>query len=217
MKFKEYYETEEFAKLVNRDKKTIRRLKKNILSKYPNSNKIIQGRPDRYHHTLLKKFLSSDIYQIILDNKSLCNTIRCLKKTDTLEYKLFKMHWNWWCTVSYANELSRDRCRDEMDKLYNYLEHKYGGYTHLRMFYTTESFSNRDEAHHNHFVLDISESKYHYLIKKDIERIFKKDRIHIQEYDEFKSCIFYCGKEGLNSTHWDLLGNNLKNEGIQYD
>ncbi|WP_271768767.1 hypothetical protein [Aquimarina algiphila] len=217
MKFKKYYATEEFARLANKDKRTIKRLKKKLITKNPNTNLVIAGRPDKYHHSLLKKFLSPSIYNIIMNNKSLLNTIRCLSKTDTLEYKLFKMPWKWWCTVSYANELHSNACRDTMNKLYDYIESKYGNKSELRMFYTTESFSCRDEGHHNHFVLDVSEEKYHYSIKKDIEKFLEGNRIYIEKYDELKPCIFYCGKEGLYGTDWDILGNNLKQNGVDYD
>ncbi len=152
-----------------------------------------------------------------MDNKSLLNTIRCLRRTDTLEYKLFKMPWKWWCTVSYSSELHRDTCRDTMTMMYNHIEEKYGDKTEIRMFYTTEPFSTRDEGHHNHFVLDVGKEKYHYPIKKDLEKFLVGNRIHIEKYDEYKPCIFYCTKEGLYHTDWDILGNNLKQDGIDYD
>ncbi|MFY0602590.1 MAG: hypothetical protein JXQ93_01475 [Flavobacteriaceae bacterium] len=217
MKFREYYNTKEFAELANKNEKTIRRLKKRLIENKPKTRLVLEGKPDKYHYSLLRRYLSPRIYQIILDNKSYTNTIRCLKKTDTLEYKLFKMPWKWWCTASYSRELNRGICRDVMTKFYNQIEGKYGEKTKLRMFYTTESFSYRDEAHHNHFVIDVSDSKYHYSIKKELENYFRNDRLYIENYDEYKPCIFYCGKENLNGTAWDILGNDLKTDGICYD
>ena len=217
MEFKNYYVTKDFAKLANKNQKTIKRLKKDLIKNNPNTKLVIEGRPDKYHYSLLKNYISPRIFKIILDNKSYLNTIKCLKRTDSLEHKLFKMPWKWWCTVSYSNELSKNSCRDVMDKTYHFLENKYGAESSIRMFYTTESFSNRDEAHHNHFVLDVEDANYHYSVKKDLENLFDDNRIHVEKYDDYKPCIFYCTKEGMNGTDWDILGNNLIEDGINYE
>ncbi len=217
MILKEYYETKEFAKLANVSEKKIYRDKEKYLLKNPNTKKIKhKSKPYKFHHSLLKDYVSEEVYGIILKAKSQNNTILCLKKTDSLGYTLFKMDWTWWCTVAYKNELTGDACRNVMDNLYKTIEDKYGDLSHLRMFYTTESFSTK-EGHHNHFVFNASNPDVHYAIKQDIVNLIGKDRHEIETYDETQPCIFYSCKEGLQGTGWDIYGNNLAEDGKAYE
>lgn len=216
MIFKEYLETQEFASIAGITTKTVGRLKKELLSGNSTTKKIKCGKkPYKYHHSLLKRFLSPEVYKILMENKSLRNTIRCVKETDTLAYKLFQLDWTWWCTVAYQKEFSEDQCREKMDKFYDHLAEKFGAETNLRMFYTTESFDVR-QGHHNHFVVSVSDPKLHYLVKTELQTFMVDDRVEVQRYDAELPCIFYSTKEGTTGTGWDLHGNNLKADGLRY-
>lgn len=217
MKIREYYETQEFAEIANISLKTLSRLKKQLLQDNPKTKKVkYKSKPFKYHYTLLKKYLSPSAYNLFLENKSLRNTIKCLKQPDTLAHKLFQMDWTWWCTIAYKEELSADSCSRHMDTFYNQIENVYGENTDLRIYYTTESFSSQ-EGHHNHFVMNVSDISQHYSIKQDLESYFKGNRIDIQKYDEELPCIFYSEKQGLKGINWNIYGNNLTQEGIKYE
>ena len=217
MRLKNYYETKDFARLANVTSKTLGRLKERILKENPHTAKIKHGsKPHKFHHSLLKEYLSPDFYKVMLDNRSLRNTISCLRDSDSLGYRLFKMEWTWWCTVSYQQELPASACRIFMDDLYNQLEMKYGDRCVLRMFYTTESYSVRD-GNHNHFVLYVSEPSLHFEIRQEMLAIIGANQFDIQKYDEEKPCVFYSCKEGMSGTEWDLWGNNLKEEAANYE
>ena len=214
-KFKEYYDTNEFSSLSNTSIKTLGRLKKRLITENPATRKVIAEKGmNMYHHSLLKEFVSNDIFEILLTNKSLRNTIECLKRVGTLEHYLFHMTWTWFGTVAYKYDLSSDVCFKTMHNIYNALESTYGNKTDIRMFFTTESFSSAKDGNHNHFVLSVSNNKLIPLIEKDIKAMLEGNRIHLVDYDDKQPCIFYNGKEGLQGADWDILGNNLGKEGI---
>jgi len=50
-----------------------------------------------------------------------------------------------------------------------------------------------------------------------IKNEFKNDKLEFSNYDHRLGAIFYTAKEGLEDTEWDLLGNNLIEEGIRYE
>lgn len=216
MIFKEFYTTQEFAELAKIVPKTVRRLKDKILKQNPITGKIKHSKkPYKFHHSLLKEFLSPNIYSLILENKSLRNTIKCLRETDSLGYKLFQLDWTWWCTVAYKYEFTSDQCRMQMDEFYKHVEEKFGSETGLRMYYTTESFDNR-QGNHNHFVFNVTNPKMRYTLKNELEDFLGKNRLDVKKYDAELPCIFYSGKEGLQGTAWDIWGNNLKEDGVKY-
>lgn len=94
------------------------------------------------------------------------------------------------------------------------LEDKYGNSTEIRLFYTTESFTVRD-GNHNHFVLYISNPELHYAVKKDMTEYIGTNITDIKPYDEDLPCIFYSSKKGLEGIAWDILGNDLKKDGLE--
>ncbi len=216
-KFKEYYSTNEFASIANLSTKTLTRLKKELIAENPNTLKVkrINGNGNEYHHSLLKRYISPEIFDILLSNKSLRNTISCLKRENTIEHYLFHMPWTFFGTVAYKNELSEDLCFDTMSKVYNTIENIYGDKTIIRMFFTTESFTSA-EGNHNHFVLYISNNKLAPKIEMDIKTMLDGNRIHLDSYDDQRPCIFYSGKEGLKGVNWDILGNNLSKDGVEF-
>ena len=217
MIFKEYLTTQEFADIAGITPKTIGRLKKEILKENPNTAKIKSAKkPHKFHHSLLKRYLSPEIYSVFLENRSLRNTIQCLRRTDSLGYKLFQMDWTFWCTVAYKDEFTTDQCRTKMDSFYQHLVNKFGEETDLRMYYTTESFNTR-QGNHNHFLLNASDTKLHYIIKQELQNYLQGNSVDVKNYDESLPCIFYSEKEGLQGTAWDIWGNNLKNDGLKYE
>ena len=57
----------------------INKASKNVIAKNPETKKIVEGKGgNMYHHSLLKKYVSAPIFEILIQNKSLRNTIRCL-------------------------------------------------------------------------------------------------------------------------------------------
>jgi hypothetical protein len=216
MIFKEYLNTQEFAQIAGITVKTVGRLKKEILKRNPNTTKInTKKRPHKLHHSLLKEYLSPEVYEVFLENKSLRNTIQCLRQTDSMGYKMFQLDWTWWCTVSYKDEFTPDQCRCRMDGFYHHILDKFGNNTNIRMYYTTESFNSR-QGNHNHFVFDVTDPKLHFIVKQELEEYLKGNRIEVKKYDESLPCIFYSEKEGLKGTAWDIWGNNLEADGLRY-
>lgn len=215
--YKEYYDTQEFAVLAKKSEKTLGRLKEKLLKENPSTKKVRhKSKPHKFHHSLLKQYVSEEMYSLILRCKSMANTIKCLKRTASLEHKLFKLDWTWWCTVAYRYEMSAEQCRTQMDSFYEHITCAYGDSSYLRMYYTTESFNTR-EGNHNHFVLHVSNPELQYVVKKELENYFQNERLDVQDYDDNLPCIFYTGKEGHRGTAWDLFGNNLTHDGLQYE
>lgn len=147
------------------------------------------------------------------ENQSMRNLIDCLVDKDSLQYKLWQMDWSFFFTVAYKTERNKKSCVKQMHSLYEYLEKKYGDRTDLRLFFSTEAFSDR-QCYHNHFVLNISNKKMEQEVVEAIQKYFRYDRLDVRAYDKYKAGIFYASKEGLVNEDWDILGNNLKQDGI---
>ena len=45
---------------------------------------------------------------------------------------------------------------------------------------------------------------------------FSYDRVEASPYDKYQAGLFYATKGGLVGEDWDILGNNLKQDGIDY-
>jgi hypothetical protein len=150
------------------------------------------------------------------DNKSMRNLMDCLQDQKSLPYRLWYSDWTYFITVSYKLDRTKEACSNRMRQLYDIINNKLGEHTTLRMFFTSEPFTNR-KGFHNHIILNIGNSKLKWSIMKIIEAEFKHDKLDFIPYDHRLGAIFYTAKEGLNDTEWDLLGNNLKQEGIDYE
>ncbi|MFH6767475.1 hypothetical protein V8G56_01910 [Gaetbulibacter aquiaggeris] len=151
------------------------------------------------------------------DNKSMRNLLDCLQDPKSLPYRLWYSEWTFFITISYKLDRTKEACANRMRQLYDRLETIYGGDTGLRMFFTSEPFTNR-KGFHNHVIIYIENKSLKWKIKKAIEEeLAKRDKIDLSNYDHRLGAIFYISKEGLNDTEWDLLGNNLKQEGIDYE
>jgi hypothetical protein len=141
------------------------------------------------------------------ENQSMRNLIDCLVDKDSLQYRLWQMDWSFFFTVAYKNDREKDSCFRQMHGVYDYLQKKYGDATELRMFFTTEPFTNR-KGYHNHFVIHIENKKLHEAVVTDIQDYFNYDRVDVSLYDRYKAGLFYMSKDGLNGDDWDFIDNN---------
>nr|WP_315203606.1 hypothetical protein [uncultured Flavobacterium sp.] len=143
------------------------------------------------------------------ENQSMRNLIDCLADKTSFQHTFWQMDWSFFFTVAYKLERNKTSCFKQMHGMYDYLTEKYGTSTGIRLFFTTESFTNR-KGYHNHFVIHIEDKKLHEQIVTDIQDYFNYDRTDISIYDRYKAGLFYMSKEGLNGEDWDFI-NNSKN------
>ncbi|TDW52498.1 hypothetical protein EV144_1011188 [Flavobacterium sp. 270] len=142
------------------------------------------------------------------ENQSMRNLIDCLEDKDSLQSTLWQMNWSFFFTVAYKLDRKKNSCFKQMHGVYDYLVEKYGNTTDLRIFFTTEPFTNRT-GYHNHFVIYIEDKKLHKEIVTDIQAYFSYDRIDVSQYDKYKAGLFYMSKDGLNGEDWDFI-NTIK-------
>jgi hypothetical protein len=149
------------------------------------------------------------------ENQSMKNLIDCcLIDKDSLSLRLWRLEWSFFITVAYKLERDKKSCFRQMHGLYEHLENKFGEATALRLFFTSEPFTNRT-GYHNHLVLDVANKKLHQEILAEVQNYFSYDRVDVGIYDRYKAGVFYMTKEGTMTEDWDILGNNLKNDGVQ--
>jgi len=142
------------------------------------------------------------------ENQSMRNLIDCLAERENLKHTFWYMDWSFFFTVAYKAERNKKSCFKQMHGLYDYLNEKYGS-TELRMFFTTEPFTNRS-GYHNHFTLYIQDRKLHVQIVNDIKEHFNYDRTDVSTYDRYKAGLFYMSKDGLSGEDWDFISNTAK-------
>ena len=94
------------------------------------------------------------------------------------------------------------------------LNKTFGHRTSLRLLYSTEAFSGRDLGQHNHVVLYVGNKLLRKIVLSRMKKFFKDDRFYSDEYCCYKGGIHYMLKEGIQGIDWDILGNNLIQEGI---
>ncbi|MFH6935764.1 hypothetical protein [Flavobacterium sp. FlaQc-30] len=143
------------------------------------------------------------------ENHSMRNLIDCLSDKESLIHTFWQMDWSFFFTVAYKLERQKKSCFKQMHGLYNFLLEKHGDSTGLRMFFTTESFTNR-KGYHNHFVIHIENRRLYEQITADIQEYFSYDRIDFGLYDRYKAGLFYMTKEGLSGEDWDFLSDSNK-------
>ncbi|WP_281323490.1 hypothetical protein [Flavobacterium aestivum] len=144
--------------------------------------------------------------------QSMRNLIDCLEDKNSLQYTLWMMEWSFFFTIPYKLERNKKSCYKQMHGVYDYLLKKYGDTTELRMFFSTEPFTDR-KGYHNHFVIYIEDKKLHEQVVTDIQEYFSYDRVEVSVYDKYKAGLFYMSKEGLNGEDWDFISNskNIEN------
>jgi hypothetical protein len=150
------------------------------------------------------------------DNKSMRNLLDCLQNQNSLPYRLWYSNWTYFVTISYKLDRTKEACANRMRQLYDAINLKFGALTTFRMFFTSEPFTNR-KGFHNHIVINVDNKKLSWSIKRMIEIEFKHDKVDISNYNHRLGAMFYIAKEGLDDTEWDLLGNNLMEEGVDYE
>jgi len=150
------------------------------------------------------------------ENSSMRNLINCLMDRNSLPSRLWHLEWSFFYTVAYKAERNKKSCFKQMHGLYEHLNIKFGDDTDLRLFFATEPFTNR-KGFHNHFILHIANRKLHVEVMDEIKQYFCFDRVEVSPYDQFKAGLFYVSKEGMMNEDWDIIGNNLKKEGMQFD
>lgn len=143
-----------------------------------------------------------------LENQSMRNLIDCLVDKDSLQYKLWQMNWDFFFTIAYKSDRNKKSCFRQMHSMYESLISKYGDETGIKIFFTTEPFTNRI-GYHNHFVLHVENKKLHQQIVEEIQNYFSYDRVDCGVYDKYKAGLFYVSKDGLVNEDWDIIGNNL--------
>jgi hypothetical protein len=141
------------------------------------------------------------------ENQSMRNLIDCLADKESLQHTFWQMDWSFFFTVAYKTERNKNSCFKQMHGVYDYLSEKYQDNTDLRMFFTTEPFTNR-KGYHNHFVIHIEDKKLHKQIVTDIQEHFNYDRTDVSVYDRYKAGLFYMAKGGLNGEDWDFINNS---------
>jgi hypothetical protein len=146
-----------------------------------------------------------------MENQSMRNLIDCLVDKNSLQYRLWQLDWDFFFTIAYKSDRNKKSCFRQMHSIYETLISKYGDETGVRMFFTTEPFTNRT-GFHNHFVLHVENKKLHQQIVEEIKRHFSYDRVDVGIYDKYKAGLFYVSKDGLVNEDWDVLGNNLGKE-----
>ena len=146
-----------------------------------------------------------------MENQSMRNLIDCLVDKNSLQYRLWQLDWDFFFTISYKSDRNKKSCFRQMHSIYETLISKYGDETGVRIFFTTEPFTNRT-GFHNHFVLHVENKKLHQQIVEEIKRHFSYDRVDVGIYDRYKAGLFYVSKDGLVNEDWDVLGNNLGKE-----
>ena len=146
-----------------------------------------------------------------MENQSMRNLIDCLVDKNSLQYRLWQLDWDFFFTIAYKSDRNKKSCFRQMHSIYETLISKYGDETGVRIFFTTEPFTNRT-GFHNHFVLHVENKKLHQQIVEEIKRHFSYDRVDVGIYDRYKAGLFYVSKDGLVNEDWDVLGNNLGKE-----
>ncbi|MFV8321805.1 hypothetical protein ACNQGI_02705 [Flavobacterium sp. LS2R12] len=175
----------------------------------------------RYYPESHLKYFSSEIMfdenkVLTLENRSMRNLIDCLVDRNSLASRLWEMDWSFFFTVAYKVERNKKSCFKQMHRMFEFLISKYGDDTSLRLFFTTEPFSNR-AGFHNHFVIHVDSKILHEQIVNEIKNYFSYDRVDVSIYDRYKAGLFYVAKNGLVNEDWDVLGNNLGDNTINYE
>lgn len=200
----------EFIKSTKKSKSTIIRFYKKNEDLFLETE-IKNGK--RYYPTEHARYFNSEIMHdenkvLRLENQSMKNLIDCLVDKDSLQYRLWQMNWDFFFTVAYKTDRNKKSCFRQMHGVYENLISKYGVETGIKIFFTTEAFSNK-AGYHNHFVLHIENKKLHQQIVEEIQNYFSYDRVDVSLYDKYKAGLFYVSKEGLVNEDWDIIGNNL--------
>lgn len=204
------YETiKEFTKTAKTSRSSIYRFYHNNpdlfkKTKIENRKRVIPNTHQKYFNMEIMH----DEYNVLCsENKSMKNLIDGLMDKNSLCRTLWEMDWTYFITVAYKAERNKKPCYRMMDSLYEHLVSSFPDAT-IRMFFTTEKFTNRN-GYHNHLVLYTSKEYADWIIQDTIRNFFQYDRTDIAYYDPYKAGLFYIAKDGLVNEDWDLFGSDL--------
>lgn len=202
----------EFLKRTQVSESTIKR----FYRKNPELKAEVIFRKKNYYPIEHARYFNSEIMfdenkQLWQENNAMRNVIDCLMDRDSLQMRLWYMDWSYFFTVAYKIERNKKSCFRMMHGLYDTLIERYGDRTEIRLFFTTEPFTNRN-GYHNHFAIYISNKSLAETILDDINLYFENDRVESSLYSKYKAGLFYMTKTGLVSEDWDILGNKLKED-----
>jgi hypothetical protein len=206
-----YVKNQEFVKRAGTSRSTLYRTYKDNPELW---DETIIRKGKRVIPTRHYKYFDRDL--LFRDNKSMRNLLDCLQNRESLPHRLWYSEWTYFVTISYKLDRNKEACANRMRQLYDVINDEYGSKTNFRMFFTSEPFVNR-KGFHNHLVIHIDNKKIKEPIRNMIKNEFKNDKLEFSNYDHRLGAIFYTAKEGLEDTEWDLLGNNLIEEGIRYE
>ncbi len=200
-----YYTMNEFIKTVHTSRSTVNRFYKKYKAlkkerQKDGRNMLIPENHIKYfsldmmiehEHNLRKK-----IYQMQ-------NLLDCIRRGDDMQNFLWEMEWDLYGTISYKDLMSSLSCYDRMTKLHEQLKVLVGE-AEVRLFFTTESYGNRN-GHHNHFVCYCSNKSLLPIIQTAIQNTFKRNQVDLQPYDRDNTGVFYVTKHGIQGADWDFL------------
>jgi hypothetical protein len=200
----------EFEKRTNNSKSTIYRFYKKNPELW--SETTLKNNKRLFPVTHAKYFDSEIMFDenkiLVQENRSMKNVIDCLMEKESLQARLWFMDWSYFVTVAYSHERNKKSCYRMMNGLYDELVKKYGENAEVRIFFTTEPFTNR-KGYHNHFVVYCSDKNLNEVIQNDIAEYFNGNRLSVEPYSRYEAGLFYMVKEGLVNEDWDILGNRL--------
>lgn len=199
----------EFSKRTKTSKSTIYRFyKKNedlwLETKFKYNKRLFPVEHQKYFN---RELLHDENKVLSQQNKSMRNLIDCLMDKNSLQQTLWYMDWSFFGAVAYKAERNKKSCFRMMNALFNDLVEKYGDETGVRLFFSTEPFTNR-KGYHNHFVIYIEKKRFHDLVMNSIYEFFYSDRVQLDLYNKYEAGIFYACKDGLINEDWDILLTN---------
>ena len=213
---REIENVKEFERRTKKSKSTIYRFYKKNTELWDDT--ILKGNKRLFPVEHAKYFDSEIMYDenkvLRQQNHHMRNLIDHLMDKDSFLTSLWYKDWTYFVTVAYKAERNKTSCFKQMNGLYDYLIEKYGSECSLRMFFTTEPFTNRT-GYHNHFVINISKKALHQQVMNDIEEYFQYDKVDVDAYNRYEAAIFYSAKGGLVNEDWNIMGNKLADEGIK--
>ncbi|MBY8963865.1 hypothetical protein KJK34_13980 [Flavobacterium sp. D11R37] len=136
-------------------------------------------------------------------NKSMRNLLECLADKDSFPSLFWHMDWSFFYTIAYKTERNKKSCFKVMTAMYEHLLNKFGEETGLRLFFTTEQFTNRKGCH-SHFVIHVDNKKLKEAIVNEIAVFFEYDRVEVKIYDRNQAGVYYIAKDGLQGEDWDF-------------
>jgi hypothetical protein len=170
-------------------------------TKLKNRKRYIPSHHDRYFNS---EIMFDENKLLMQENKSMKNLIDQLMDRDSLPTTFWYLDWSFFVTVAYKADRNQTSCFRQMHALYDHLVEKYGERTEIRIFFSTEPFTDRN-GYHNHLAMYISNEKLHQTIMKEVEEFFSFDRVGFKPYDPYKAGLFYMSKEGFHVDNWDIM------------